>query len=140
MRKKRTDDLLKLAFVAPMADIGFLLIIFFIVTSDLERDATDEQIILPTVRHDKPIRLKRADQLTINVRKNGDMTVSGEPITREDLALLVGEIQKKWGTAYAVIIRGDRETEFSQTNQIVKILGKSGFTNVSFCVEIAGKQ
>jgi len=135
----KSDDLLKLAFVAPMADIGFLLIIFFIVTSDLERDAADEQILLPSITNGKPIRLKKAEQLTINIRKTGEITVSGAVVTPETLNSLLDTVSQQWGSAHAVVIRGDRDTEFSETGKVIKMLNKSGFSNISFCVEITGK-
>jgi biopolymer transport protein ExbD len=126
--------------VSAMIDIVFLLIIFFVVTIDIERDAADQEIELPLLNHGKPIRLKKADRLTINIRGNGDITLEGQVISVEYLEKVVRMIARKWGNTYSIVIRGDRKAEFGQTNKVIKVIGNIGFTNVSFCAELTKKQ
>ena len=140
-REQRKNEASISAPVSSMIDIVFLLIIFFVVTIDIERDAADQEIKLPAIHDGKPLRIKRKEQLTVNVRKNGILTLNGQIINHEYFDTVIKAISQKWGTSYSIIIRADREVDFSETNKIVKALGKVGFSNVSFCAELkkAGK-
>lgn len=140
-REQRKNSAAISAPVSSMIDIVFLLIIFFVVTIDIERDAADQEIKLPFIQGGKPLRIKRKEQLTVNVRKDGTLTLNGQIINHEYFDKVIKTISQKWGTSYSIIIRADREVDFVKTNTIVKALGKVGFSNVSFCAELtkAGK-
>ncbi len=138
-RKSRRAGGLQNVPVSAMIDIVFLLIIFFVVTIDIERDAADQMIVLPTVNTGTPIRIKKGEKLTVNIRGNGDMTIDGQIISLNYLKQAAQIISEKWGNNYSIIIRGDKSAEFRQTNKAIKIFGDIGFTNVSFCAEIKGK-
>lgn len=135
-REQRKNSAAIGAPVSSMIDIVFLLIIFFVVTIDIERDAADQEIKLPSLYDGKPLRIKRAEQLTVNVREDGTLTLNGQIINHEYFDNVIDAIAQKWGTSYPVIIRADREVDFAETNKIIKALGKTGFSNVSFCAEL----
>ena len=102
--------------VSSMIDIVFLLIIFFVVTIDIDREV--------------------AENLTINLRRSGNITIDGNIISREQLQALLSSVAEKWGTRHSIVIRGDREVTFRETDKIIKILAGKGFTDVSFHAEL----
>ncbi len=123
--------------VSSMIDIVFLLIIFFVVTIDLDREAADQEITLPTVQGGEPLHVKKTDQLTVNVRQNGNLTINGQVITKAYFEELASAVASRWGTNHLIIIRADKDVEFKQTNDVMKILGKLGLANVSFSAELS---
>jgi len=123
--------------VSSMIDIVFLLIIFFVVTIDIDRETSDLEIFLPIVASGTPLRLKKSENLIINIRKNGNLTVDGNLITEKQLASLIEMIAKKWGRKHSIVIRGDQELLFKDTSKVIKLLGNKGFSNVSFNAELS---
>ena len=70
--------------LAPMIDIVFLLLIFFIVTWQFSRSETDMKISVPTSEEgDDPKRV--LGEIIINVRKNGEIIVEGSELTKRQL-------------------------------------------------------
>lgn len=86
-RRQYVDD--STVPVSSMIDIVFLLIIFFVVTIDIDRDIADQEIILPSVTHGVALRLKKSEKLTINLRCNGNITIDGNIISHEQLQALL---------------------------------------------------
>ena len=48
----------------------------------------------------------------------------------------MSSVAEKWGTRHSIVIRGDREVTFRETDKIIKILAGKGFTDVSFHAEL----
>ena len=63
--------------VSSMIDIVFLLIIFFVVTIDIDREVADQEIVLPSVTHGTALKLRKSENLTINLRRSGNITIDG---------------------------------------------------------------
>lgn len=122
--------------VSSMIDIVFLLIIFFVVTIDIDREVADQEITLPSVAHGIPLKVKKSENLTINLRKNGNITIDGTIISLEQLQILMKSVAEKWGSRHSIVIRGDNDVTFHETNKIICLLAEYAFGNVSFQAEL----
>ena len=71
--------------IAPMIDVVFLLLIYFMVSSTLERQEADLSFQLPgSVEQDEPLDLP--DEQIIEIRESGQVVVNDYPYDSPDLA------------------------------------------------------
>jgi len=64
--------------MTPMIDVVFLLIIFFLVSSHLQRQETQQELDLPVAQASIEDEAKPTPRVTINVLEDGSMVVSGQ--------------------------------------------------------------
>ena len=116
--------------LAPMIDIVFLLLIFFIVLWNYARFETEIDISVPAASSgENPQRT--IGEIVVNVRKNGEIIVEG--LSKSDPELL--GMFKNIVAAYpdqAVILRGDREAAFDHIVRVLNVCQQAGIWNVSF--------
>jgi len=80
--KKRLEDKANVP-IAPMIDVVFLLLIYFMVASTLERQEADLSFQLPgTVEQETPLDLP--DEQIIEIHENGQVVVNEYPYDRPD--------------------------------------------------------
>lgn len=125
--------------MAPMIDIVFLLLIFFIVTWQFSRDEMDLKIAVPTSEEGaEPQRVLR--EIVINVRPDGSVSVWGETKTKAALRDTLKEIARLSTNAdgksnQPVRVRGDSATPFQEIVEVIDICQKSGIWNISFATQ-----
>ena len=116
--------------LAPMIDIVFLLLIFFIVLWNYARFETEIDISVPAASSgENPQRT--IGEIVVNVRKDGKIIVEG--VSKSDPELL--GMFKNIVEAYpdqAVILRGDREAAFDHIVRVLNVCQQAGIWNVSF--------
>ncbi len=116
--------------LAPMIDIVFLLLIFFIVLWNYARFETEIDISVPAASSgENPQRT--IGEIVVNVRKDGEIIVEG--LSKSDPELL--GMFKNIVEAYpdqAVILRGDREAAFDHIVRVLNVCQQAGIWNVSF--------
>ena len=116
--------------LAPMIDIVFLLLIFFIVLWNYARFETEIDISVPAASSgENPQRT--IGEIVVNVRKDGEIIVEG--LSKSDSELL--GMFKNIVEAYpdqAVILRGDREAAFDHIVRVLNVCQQAGIWNVSF--------
>ncbi len=116
--------------MAPMIDIIFLLLIFFLMTSIFARLENELSITVPTADESQPPR-RTPGEIIINLTENGVIVVNQRRLNMQELE----EILVKIGTIYkdqSVIIRGDRDALFGSAIAILDACAKAGIWNVSF--------
>ena len=117
--------------LAPMIDILFLLLIFFIITWNFSRRETEIEISVPAAdKGDEPKR-RNVGEIVVNVRKGGEIVVEGDLITEEQLLQklqLIAEVHKD----QAVILRGDEKSEYQKVMNVLNTCQKAGIWNVAF--------
>lgn len=126
---KRTDEE-PIMMMAPMIDIIFLLLIFFLMTSIFARLENELSITVPTADESQPPR-RTPGEIIINLTENGVIVVNQRRLNMQELE----EILVKIGTIYkdqSVIIRGDRDALFGSAIAILDACAKAGIWNVSF--------
>ena len=119
--------------MAPMIDIVFLLLIFFIVTWQFSRDEMDLKIAVPTSEEGAdPQRV--LGEIVLNVRADGSVSVWGETKTKAGLAETLSAIAAQHKNQ-PVRVRGDSATPFQEIVEVIDICQKSGIWNISFATQ-----
>ena len=98
--------------LAPLIDIVFLLLVFFVVTSALQQIERQMGIDLPEAKEgEAPPR--RQPPLYINITRDGTVLISSRSLTYEQLGTWLKEIRASFGgKPPPIIIRADRQTPF----------------------------
>ena len=68
-----------------MADIAFLLLIFFLVTTTIETDAGLDRMLPPIEPPDQDVVIKQKNIFTVNINKNGQLLVEDNLMDLKDL-------------------------------------------------------
>ena len=70
--------------LAPMIDIVFLLLIFFLVTWQFSRSEQDSKVKVPTSSQGKE-ETRAISEINVNIRENGEVVINGENLTESQL-------------------------------------------------------
>tara|TARA_B100000945_G_C20350402_1_gene581948 strand:+ start:119 stop:541 length:423 start_codon:yes stop_codon:yes gene_type:complete len=116
--------------LAPMIDVVFLLLIFFIVLWNYARFETEIDISVPAASAgENPERT--IGEIVVNVKKEGEIIIEG--IERTELETL--EMFKSIVAAYpdqALILRGDKEASFDHIVKVLNLCKEANIWNISF--------
>ncbi len=116
--------------MAPMIDIVFLLLIFFMVASIYAQWESKIGINVPTA--DSGVDASRTPgEIIINLDKDGNIYINSMSFTPEKLQDLLGQIAETF-KGHPVIIRGDKETDYENVITVIDICRKVDIWNISF--------
>ncbi|MGE9269953.1 MAG: ExbD/TolR family protein [Verrucomicrobiales bacterium] len=116
--------------LAPMIDIVFLLLIFFIVTWQFSREEVDMRIAVPTSEEGAdPKRV--LGEIILNVRADGSVSVWGETKSKNELKQTLSAIALQHENQ-PVRLRGDAETPFQRIVEVIDTCQQAGIWNISF--------
>jgi biopolymer transport protein ExbD len=119
--------------LAPMIDIVFLLLIFFIVTWQYSRSETDLSVSVPTA--EEGVQKKRAPgEIIINVLPDGSIRVEGAQVTLQEMRKKLAEIAKAYPNN-PVRIRGDGGVPYQRIVEVIDGCQKAGIWNISFATQ-----
>ena len=114
-----------------LADIAFLLLIFFMVTTVFPRDR-DRPIAWAEAAAAKKIDEKAKNILNIWMQKDGQIFVNDQRYTMEEISGVVRPLYAQSQRALVISIRGDRDTPYIFMDQIQKELVSAGVVRVVF--------
>ena len=124
--------------VTSMLDINFLLIMFFMMTAQFQKE-TRAELQLPPERGEQKAEHDEAG-LVINITERGEIIISHTPITLDELRQRVqSEIdQQPQGAADRVklMVRCDRRTASEQFNRVVSMLRELGVGTIRIATEM----
>ena len=119
--------------MAPMIDIVFLLLIFFIVTWQFSREEMDLKVAVPTSEEGaEPQRV--LGEIILNVRADGTVSVWGESRTRSQLHDILVNIAEQHENQ-PVRVRGDADTPFQRIVEVIDTCQNAGIWNISFATQ-----
>ena len=119
--------------VASMIDIVFLLLIFFIVASQLQDLELEKQVSLPIADSAQAKKSEGVQEILINVLSNGTVKVSGSVLPMEKLSEGLRKVADSSDkTDKKIIIRGDKNAHYGRMMNIMRYCAAAGLWNVSF--------
>lgn len=128
--------------LSSLIDIVFLLIIFFVVTSDMQKDVIDRQLKLAKSYNVPPLTDgPPPEAVTINLRKAGanddgvKFIVAGRQFSERQIEALLQDAVRRSGDSVPVILRADGEVKYRHIQRINAIVGKVGLYRVSHAAE-----
>jgi biopolymer transport protein ExbD len=120
--------------LTPMIDIVFLLIIFFMIVSQISR-AIDHPVELPAVGPGgtplEPV------ELTINLDRNGQSIVAGEVLHPGEVAAVVRDGLERAGgdpQRLRLLVRCDRRCAGRHVNELIRALESLGIRHIRVAV------
>ena len=118
--------------ITPLIDVVFLLVIFFLVASHFARSEPTETVELPTAT--KPTEDDQPRRLIVTVQKDGTYFVNASQVALEQIETMIRDGAGEDPSTYAVRIRGDRDTPYSEIEPLMLICPKYGISKFGFHV------
>ncbi|MEJ2539324.1 MAG: biopolymer transporter ExbD [Gemmatimonadota bacterium] len=131
-RKSKTSDEIP---SSSLADIAFLLLIFFMVTTVFRTDR-ERDIIWPQAEATEKIDEKKKNILNIWVERNGAIFMNDQPYTMEQVSEVVAPLYADSDRRLVISVRGDRDVPYSTMDQLQKELVAAGVVRVVFATEM----
>ncbi len=119
--------------LAPMIDIVFLLLIFFIVTWQFSRSETELNVSVPTAEEGAELTRPKGE-IIINVMADGTIRVEGMTMNLGQLNQKLAAIAKQYNNQ-PVRIRGDGGVPYQSIVEVIDTCQKSGIWNISFATQ-----
>ncbi len=118
--------------MTPMIDVVFLLIIFFLVSSHLQRQETQQELDLPVAQASIEDEAKPTPRVTINVLEDGSMVVSGRGLNAGRLEPMLRSVRDEKGKDLEIRIRSSKTVPWSKVEPIMLACTKVGLWDVGF--------
>ena len=131
-RKKRTSSSSGAINMTPMIDIVFQMIIFFVLTVEMERDALDERVRMAMAPHGPLVEERDPRTVTIDVNDRGELSVGRVPLSPGQLRSIMRNTVAIHGQSMPVVIRGDVETTHQHIKNAMDICTQAGLYRISF--------
>jgi biopolymer transport protein ExbD len=128
LAKKQEDEI---GFqLAPMIDMTFLLLIFFMVTTKISKEQVNVEIKLPTASNASiPDDLSNRDIISID--KDGNYYIGQNPADKKQLTAHLKE-RFKVTPPLRLYVRADKNTPGKQIKELMRIASEAGAVNVIF--------
>ena len=116
--------------IAPMVDIVFLLLIFFLTTWHCARQETELDIVVPTANEGKETR-RAVGEVILNVKADGSIVLNRRTLTREELSDALARISSMYPDQ-AVVLRGDENVSYRDIVAVLDVCRQANIWNVAF--------
>lgn len=119
--------------LAPMIDIVFLLLIFFIVTWQFSRSETELNVSVPTAEEGSELNRPKGE-IIINVLADNTIRVEGITVDLDQLHDKLAAIARQFENQ-PVRIRGDGKVAYQRIVEVIDTCQKAGIWNISFATQ-----
>jgi len=116
--------------MAPLMDIVFLLLIFFMAAFVFYELETEINISVPSASESTDMK-RTPGEIIINVREDGTVIVNQRELSHDELETMLTRVSGLY-KGQPVIIRGDKATRHGDIIKILDICAGSNIWNVSF--------
>lgn len=120
---------------ASLADMAFLLLIFFMVSTRFPRDR-DRPIEWAQAAEAKRIDAKQKDILNVWLQRDGVVFINDQRLEMHQVSDVVGPLQAASGEALVISVRGDRETPYMLVDRLQGELVDAGVSRVVFATRL----
>ena len=120
--------------MAPMMDVVFLLLCFFITTQIFSQWETEIDIKLPTAETgDQPQRLP--GEIIINIRADGETSVNQRVLDEEGLGSLLKDLASMY-PGQPVKVRADKAAAYEHVIRVLDLCRKADIWNIGFATGV----
>lgn len=130
MAKIKRSSIASTLSLTPLIDVVFLLLIFFLVTSEFEEEERRLDIVLPTATSAVPMTSKPRE-VVVDINNAGDLYLSGKSINLDELQEFLEAAVANNPTSQTVIIRADRTTAFQPVVSVMDVCNQTGVSDYS---------
>lgn len=116
--------------VAPMLDVVFLLLVFFVTTSIFAQMERAMNVRIPAASESTVLDRGPGD-IIVNVTRDGRIIANQSEMTLDSLRAMLVSIRELFDEP-AVIIRGDKDTRLQDLMNVLNVCAEAGIWNVSF--------
>ncbi len=120
--------------LTPMIDVVFLLIIFFIVSSNLVQQDVAMELDLPSAASGEQVKESNTRTITLNVPKAGTMLLGTESVDVAQLRASLLRERQHSEKGIEIRIRTNKDVPFGAIESILVLCAESGIWNVAFSV------
>ncbi|WP_407296296.1 ExbD/TolR family protein [Stutzerimonas zhaodongensis] len=117
--------------LAPLIDVVFILLLFFVVTTTFTRE-TQLQVDLPEAASGVPPQNVEQKRLEVIIDVDGSFSLNGKTLVKHDLNTLMAALTKESGgdTTLPMIISADGKTPHQAVIIAMDAAGKLGFAHL----------
>jgi len=117
--------------LAPLIDVVFILLLFFVVTTTFTRE-TQLQVDLPEAASGSPPQESEQKRLEVVIDVSGNFSLNGKSLVKHDLNTLMAALSKESGgdTSLPMIISADGKTPHQAVITAMDAAGKLGFAQL----------
>lgn len=121
--------------IAPMIDVVFLLLSFFVTSQIFSHWETEIDVQLPTAKTgEMPARLP--GEIIINILKDGAVVINRQTLDDPGLTALLNRITSLF-PGQPVLIRADKGTAYEHVIKVLDLCRQSDIWNISFATALA---
>ena len=113
-----------------LADMAFLLLIFFMVTTTFRKEE-DRDVVFPEAEATEKLEQPRKDILHVYIEADGAIYINDQLYATDQVSNVIAPMYAE-NTAMVVMLRSDRDVAYNQIDQILKELQAAGAVRVSF--------
>ena len=113
-----------------LADMAFLLLIFFMVTTTFRKEQPRE-VVFPEAEATEKLEQPRKDVLHLYVESDGSIFVNDQLVGPDQVSNVIAPLYRD-NTSMVVMLRSDRDVPYVTIDQILKELQAAGALRVAF--------
>jgi len=130
MRIRDADEMGEPEFsMAPLIDVVFQMLIFFMVATTYNRQERDLSIELPFAESSQA-PTNAPEEIVIDVARDGHVSIGGRAVERDALVATLAESSQQ-RAEIPVTVRGDRLVHHEDVVAVLDACGLAGLSNVS---------
>ncbi|TWU15082.1 ExbD/TolR family protein [Allorhodopirellula heiligendammensis] len=116
--------------LTPLIDVVFLLLIFFLVTSEFEDEERRLDIVLPSATSAVPMTSKPRE-IVVDLDSEGTIYLRGEVTSLDNFEALLKKAVASNPTSQTVVIRADQATSFQPVVNVMDVCNRTGVSDYS---------
>ena len=129
MRKQMPDAKMDMT---PMIDIVFQLIIFFVVTVDMQNKALETSVRMAMAPNGPVEEVKDPRTVVVDVEADGTISIMRTPLSEGQLYTILKKAVNTSGQSTPVVIRGDLAAKHEVVKRVMDVCGKAGLWKLRF--------
>lgn len=129
MKIKSKDPAAELALnLAPMIDVVFLLLIFFMVATTFAEKEKQIELDLPSAESGE-VAADALDEIVVNVLSDGSTQIDGETVDRDRMREIFSRAARR-NPDTPVTIRGDRVAQLQVVTDVMDVCRVAGLSDI----------